>query len=151
MVTEFICRSVLVPHTSLDKTPSFLFLLAALHFDEQRTDVSLWQTDKKLHKKECNKVFPSHISVEILFVEVSFAMYTTLTIFRVMKCKLWHQTRGSHCPSLTRGGGRWRRSTLCGHALVPASCWVDVCAILGLERSKCLLALQSTCACRKLP
>lgn len=107
MVTEFVCRSLSVPHTSQDKTPSSLFLLAALYFDEQRADTSLWQMDKKLHKKECNKVFPSHISVEILFAEVSFAMYTTLTIFRVMKCKLWHQTRGSHCPSLTRGGGGW--------------------------------------------
>lgn len=72
------------------------FYLAASLSDEQRADIALWQADPKLHRKDYDKAFPPCASEEILFAMVSFAVYATLTLHGVMKCKTQHLVRGHH-------------------------------------------------------
>lgn len=62
---ECFCATHLPGHNTLCP-----FHLAASHFDEETADISLQQVNPKLHKKECDKTFLPHISVEILFAMV---------------------------------------------------------------------------------
>lgn len=107
VVTEFIWRSVSVPHTTPDITPSALSIQRHHALMNKEQTYLCGRLTRNYTSKECDKTLPPCATVEILFAMVSFAMYTTLALHGVMKCKAQHPSRDwpslkDHCKMIKK-------------------------------------------------